>query len=127
MQFLIDTHVLLWWDQGALKLAKRVRELIGDTDNEVFVSAASVWEIAVKRRLRKLEFDGSVVAAISRNGFLPLDISAEDAEEAGGLEWTHPDPFDRLLVAQSLRRQLTLVTADGSIQAFGGLTLLKAR
>ncbi len=127
MQFLIDTHVLLWWDQGALKLAKRVRELIGDTDNEVFVSAASVWEIAVKRRLKKLEFGGSVAAAIHRNGFLPLDISVEDAEEAGRLEWQHSDPFDRLLVAQSMRRQLTLVTADGSMQAFGDVPILKAR
>lgn len=127
MRLLIDTHVLLWWDQGALTLAKRARELISDEENEIFVSAASVWEIAVKRRLKKLQFQGSVAAAISRNGFLPLDISVEDAEEAGGLEWKHPDPFDRLLVAQSIRRQLTLMTADRAIQEFGGSPTFKAR
>jgi PIN domain nuclease of toxin-antitoxin system len=127
MRFLLDTHVLLWWDQGAMTLTKRVRELISDEENEIFVSAASVWEIAVKRRLKKLEFQGSVAAAISRNGFLPLDISVDDAEEAGGLEWLHPDPFDRLLVAQSIRRQWTLLTADRAIQAFGGCPTLKAR
>ena len=127
MRLLIDTHVLLWWDQGAATLARRARDLIADTENEVLVSAATVWEISIKRRLGKLAFDGSISGAIGRNGFLPLEASVEDAEVAGGLDWRHPDPFDRLLVAQSLRRNLTLVTADGVIRGFSGIPILWAR
>ena len=127
MRLLIDTHVFLWWDQRVARLAKRVRDLLADAENEVFVSAASVWEIAIKRKLGKLAFEGSVPDAVGRNGFRPLDVSLDDGELAGGLDWRHADPFDRLLVAQTYRRQLTFVTADEQIKAFPGITIVRAR
>jgi PIN domain nuclease of toxin-antitoxin system len=108
-------------------LAFPVREMIADPANMVHVSAASVWEIATKRRRRKLAFDGSPVAAITEAGFRPLPILPEDAEDAGNLSWSHTDPFDRLLVAQSLSRGLVLVTADAAIRAFGAVPHLMAR
>jgi PIN domain nuclease of toxin-antitoxin system len=92
----------------------------------VFISAASVWEIATKRRLGKLVFEGSATAAIGANGFHELPVLPIDAEEAGDLAWQHADPFDRLLVAQAIRLGLVLVTADRAIRAFGGVAQLWA-
>lgn len=89
-----------------------------DPQNQVFVSAVSVLEIAIKRRVGKLPFPGSPTEAIERNGFFELPISPLDAELAGDLEWSHRDPFDRLLVAQSIRLRGALVTADAVVRGF---------
>ena len=91
---------------------------MADTRNNVYVSAASVWEIAIKRRTGKLVFHGMAASAISANGFLELPIGSADAEQAGGLAWQHGDPFDRMLVAQAMRAGLVIVTSDRSIQAY---------
>jgi PIN domain nuclease of toxin-antitoxin system len=85
---------------------------------DVFTSAVSVWEIAIKRRRGKLTFLGPIVATIADNGFHELPILPIDAEQAGALEWQHTDPFDRLLVARAMRLGFTLVTADRSVRAF---------
>jgi PIN domain nuclease of toxin-antitoxin system len=92
----------------------------------VFVSAASVWEIAVKKRAGKLDFQDSAAAAIDANGFHELPILPVDAEQAGALEWSHHDPFDRMLVVQARRLSLTLVTADRAVLAYGGSAQLWA-
>jgi PIN domain nuclease of toxin-antitoxin system len=124
VNLLLDTHVFLWWDQGAEALSETVRDTIARPENSIFVSAASVWEIAIKRRRGRLDFPGSPSAAIGANGFHMLVILPEDAEQAGDLVWDHGDPFDRLLVAQAMRLDMTLVTADRSIRAFGSVTQL---
>ena len=126
MDLLLDTHAFLWWDRGDPALNSRASVAIADPANRVFVSAVSVWEIAIKRRLGKLPFQGSPSAAIDTNGFYALPILPIDAEAAGELEWNHTDPFDRLLVAQSLRAGLTLVTADSRIHAYAGVAVLQA-
>ena len=126
MNLLLDTPVFLWWDQGGGILSEPVRDAIARPENNIFVSAASVWEIAIKRRRGKLDFRESPAAAIGVNGFQALPILPEDAERAGGLVWEHGDPFDRLLVAQAMRLDMTLVTADRSIRAFGGVAQLWA-
>jgi len=90
--------------------------LIADP-NQVFVSAASVWEIAIKRRLKKLDFRGSAVAAIGAHGFHELPILPIDAENAGALAWRHKDPFDRNLIAQLRRLAFILATADARCAA----------
>ncbi len=102
------------------------RALIADRAKRVLVSAGSVWEIAVKRRLGKLTFDGSPAAAISANGFEELPILPFDAEYAGGLVCSHADPFDRLLVAQASRLPATLVTTDTTVRDYGKVALLWA-
>ena len=84
----------------------------------MFVSAASIWEIGIKRRLGKLDFRGAAAAAIGANGFLELPILPIDAEAARELSWPHNDPFDRMLVAQARRLTLTLVTSDGAIREY---------
>lgn len=126
MNLLLDTHVFLWWDRGDKALNADAHALIADPANQVFVSAASIWEIAIKRRLKKLEFRGSALAAISANGFHELPILPMDAENAGALAWRHNDPFDRMLVAQARRLTLTLTTADVVIRAYPGVAQMWA-
>ena len=126
MNLLLDTHVFLWWDRQDKALNADTRGMIADPANQVFISAASIWEIAIKRRLKKLDFRGSAVAAIGANGFLELPILPIDAETAGALAWHHNDPFDRMLVAQAKRLNFTLATADAAIRAHAGVAQMWA-
>ena len=125
MRLLLDSHAFIWWDGGSPKIGPAAREVISDPVHQVFVSAASIWEIAIKRRLNKIQFSGSLVEAVLANGFIELPVAAADAEAAGDLDWSHSDPFDRLLAAQARRLSLTLVTADATLQALPGISLLR--
>jgi PIN domain nuclease of toxin-antitoxin system len=124
---LIDSHVFLWWQTSDPKLSSEARQSMAHADNRVFVSAASIWEIAIKARKGKLISKAPSAAAIAANGFYELPILAVEAEAAGNLDWAHGDPFDRLLVAQAVRLSLVLVTADDVIRKFGGVSQLWAR
>ncbi|MGA2349422.1 MAG: type II toxin-antitoxin system VapC family toxin [Terracidiphilus sp.] len=115
MKLLLDTHALLWWDSDVSKLPEVLRLAIASPHNEVFVSAATVWEIAIKRASGKLIFGQPVGRCIEAHGFRPLPITVEHAEWAGGLPPLHRDPFDRLLVAQAHLEGLVLVTVDDQI------------
>lgn len=126
MILLLDTHVFLWWDSNHPALPAAAKALIADAASRVVVSAGSVWEIAIKRRLGKLSFDGSPAAAIDANGFEALPILPLDAEQAGELAWAHADPFDRLLVAQARRLSATLVTADAAVRGYAGVPVMWA-
>ena len=126
MSFLLDTHVFLWFDLGSPRLSERTRTLILHTDQTVYISAASFWEIAIKRRDGKLIFDGAPRTAAADAGFLELDMDVADAERAGALDWNHRDPFDRMLAAQCLNRSLTLVTADAKLRTRDDLPILWA-
>lgn len=127
MRILIDTHVFLWWEMRSPKLGSEANRLIASPANTIFVSAASIWEIAIKRRVGKLAFEGLVVDAIRANSFVELDITGEDCEAAGGLEWPHADPFDRLIIAQAQRRGMTVITADETMSAFMGVAFRSHR
>ena len=112
MKLLLDTHAFLWWDSKDGRLPSELRAAIASPLNQVFVSAASVWEIAIKRASGKLTFVQPVGRAIYEHGFESLPITVEQAEWAGGLPQLHRDPFDRLLVAQAQLEGLVLVTVD---------------
>jgi PIN domain nuclease of toxin-antitoxin system len=127
VNLLLDTHVLLWWDQDDGRLSAAARALIANPDNAVFISAASPWEIAIKAKKGKLTFTGSARRLIEDNGFLALPISPEHGEAAGQLEWEHPDPFDRVLVVQALQEQLVLVHADAQIRGYEAVGQFWAR
>jgi len=118
MDLLLDTHAFLWWDAADLQLGRGCAAAIADPANRVFVSAASIWEIAVKERAGRLAFTGSPTQAVVRNGFLPLPIAGEHAEAAAALPPIHHDPFDRILIAQALQRGLVLATADVAIKRY---------
>jgi PIN domain nuclease of toxin-antitoxin system len=115
MKLLLDTHVFLWWETNDSKLPEIIRTAIATPQNEVFVSAVTVWEIAIKRASGKLIFGGAVGRSIEVHGFRPLPITVEHAEWAGGLPQLYRDPFDRLLVAQAHLEGLVLVTVDEQI------------
>lgn len=126
MELLLDTQAFLWWQTSSSRLGDAARAAIAAPANVVFVSVASVWEIAIKRRLGKLAFADSVARAIAANGFVDLPILAADAESAADLDWPHTDPFDRLIVAQAVNQGLTLVTADAAVRRYGGVAQLRA-
>jgi PIN domain nuclease of toxin-antitoxin system len=114
--FLIDTNVFLWWEQRSSQLPAAVRKALAEPDNNVHVSAASLWEIATKPRIGKLEFSGPLTKALYATGFLELLIAGRDAELAGDLEWDHRAPFDRIILAQCINNALVLVTSDAQMR-----------
>ncbi len=123
MQLLLDTHAFLWWLSDDSKLGPKARAAIASIDNEVLVSAASAWEIAVKRASGTLEASGDVVGWIRSNDFDDLPITVEHGIASAVLPRHHTDPFDRLLVAQAHLENLTLVVHDHEIEGYGVSTL----
>ncbi|OJW47964.1 MAG: twitching motility protein PilT [Alphaproteobacteria bacterium 41-28] len=110
--FLLDTHVLLWWLADDPSLSPKARVLISDEKALVFVSAASAWEIVVKKALGKLEAPDDLEIALKENNFKELPITIRHALAIGHLPNYHQDPFDHMLVAQAQCESLTLITAD---------------
>ncbi|MEM7057570.1 MAG: type II toxin-antitoxin system VapC family toxin [Pseudomonadota bacterium] len=117
MKVLLDTHVLLWALADDTRLSRVHRDLIGQ-GTELFVSAATVWEIAIKRAIGKLTAPADIAQTIANVGCRPLAITWRHAEEAGGLPPHHADPFDRLLVAQAMVEGMPLATEDRKIAAY---------
>jgi len=119
MRLLLDAHALLWWLADDPSLGAAARALISDPGNEVFVSAATVWEISVKRSLGKLVAPDDLVDTLAAEGFAEAPILATDGDRAGRLDPHHRDPFDRMLVAQALRLDAAVVTRDSAFSAYG--------
>jgi PIN domain nuclease of toxin-antitoxin system len=115
MKLLLDTHAFLWWDANDTRLPEVFRMEIASPQNEIFVSAVSVWEIAIKRSSGKRAFGQRVGKTIMDYGFTALPITVAEAEWAGELPQLHRDPFDRLLVAQAQLGGMVLVTVDEQI------------
>jgi len=111
VRLLLDTHVLLWWLNDS-DLGQAARDAIADPGNEIFVSAASAWEIAIKEALGRLRGPVDLHAEISANGFQPLPITIEHGLAAGALPRHHEDPFDRMLIAQAQLLTMTAVSRD---------------
>ncbi|MBN1426221.1 type II toxin-antitoxin system VapC family toxin [Candidatus Fermentibacteria bacterium] len=118
MNLLLDTHILLWWLADSPELDQAPKEAIGDRENVVFISAASLWEIMIKKALGKLDLPDEFEAVVSQEPFLHLEVSAAHAFMVGRLPPHHRDPFDRMLIAQALVEGLTLVTADPFIRKY---------
>lgn len=111
-KLLLDTHAFLWWIDDSSRLGARARALIADNDNEVYVSAASTLEIAIKKRNGKLMAPDHLAEIIEEEGFEPLAITPEHGELSGSLPVFHKDPFDRLLIAQAQVEGLELISVD---------------
>lgn len=117
MSLLLDTHIVLWWLADDPRLDTGLRELIRSTPL-VSVSAATAWEIAVKRSHGMLEAPTDLAEVIVESGFTPLSITIGHAEVAGSLPRHHEDPFDRMLVAQALVESLAIVSVDPRLLAY---------
>lgn len=123
MKLLIDTHAFLWFLAGDRRLTRVARRRIEDPRNERFLSIASVWEMAIKSSLGKLELDDPLEVVVDRgsqeNGIALLRISKEHALGVAALPWHHHDPFDRLLAAQALGDGMRIVARDDAFDAYG--------
>jgi PIN domain nuclease of toxin-antitoxin system len=118
MRILLDTHLLLWAMAASRKLPHTVKAQVLDPANDIYFSAASLWEIAIKRGLRRDDFRidlDALMAALRESGFLELPIAATHAVGVAQLPPIHKDPFDRLLVAQSMAEPMTLLTNDATL------------
>ena len=118
MKILVDTHVLLWWLESSKQLGRTARTALSDPENEVWISAASIWEISIKSGLGLLRFRETPEKGISlleAQGFRQLSITFEHALAVRNLPLHHKDPFDRLLIAQAGCEKLTLLSADPQI------------
>ncbi len=123
MRLLLDTHAFFWWFSGSSRLSPRARQAIEDEGNDVLVSAATAWEIATKHRLGKLPeatpLAQDITGAMASQGFEELPISVADASRAGSLPGPLSDPFDRVLIAQSLSRDLALASNETIFENYG--------
>lgn len=127
MPSLLDTHALIWWLEGDPRFSQRLRDRLSSPDEDVFVSAATAWEIATKARLGKLASPQALLAdfaeAVETLGFLPLPIDLRHGQDAGQLPGAHRDPFDRILAAQARVEGLMLVSADPAFRVLGVATI----
>lgn len=123
MRALLDTHALLWWLSDDPGLSGAARRIISDSANQIIVSAASAWEIAIKVRLGKLPTAADLVAEFSgfieREGFELLAISAEHGVRAGFLPGPHRDAFDRMLIAQAQAEGIPIVSNEAPFKSYG--------
>ena len=123
MRLLLDTHALIWWLAADQALSSTAREAIADPSNDVFVSAASAWEIATKHRIGKLPEAGllaaDVAGFVSEQGFVELPVVIRHGQLAGSLPGIHKDPFDRILIAQAILADMQIVSRDEILSAYG--------
>jgi PIN domain nuclease of toxin-antitoxin system len=119
MTLSLDTHTFLWWLDDPQVLSKAARKAIGDGKNTVYVSAAVIWEIAIKRGLGKLDAPDDLEAAMTANRFLPLPVTVPHALAVQALPQHHRDPFDRLLIAQASYEGFKFVSRDRHVAHYG--------
>jgi PIN domain nuclease of toxin-antitoxin system len=118
-RLLVDTHAVLWWLADDDSLSAEARAVLADRGNELLVSSASVWEIAIKRSLGKLEAPDDLVEIVSDEGFIFLGVTPSHAWRVATLPRHHGDPFDRLLAAQALVEGIPVMTADPRFGPYG--------
>ncbi|MBB5709982.1 type II toxin-antitoxin system VapC family toxin [Sphingomonas xinjiangensis] len=123
MRYLLDTHTLIWWWDQTDRLSPNVIAVLQSRESDVFVSAATAWELGTKFRFGKLPTLGARIEtygqSLVEDGFKPLDVRPDHGLRGGLLGGDHRDPFDRLLAAQALVEDLTVLTRDPEIGRFG--------
>ena len=126
MNYLLDTHTLLWWSTEIENLSSSAQEIIEDESNAIFFSVASIWEIQIKVQLGKLKIPeplGSLVAKQQENGLLILSIAPQHIYAIDNLPYHHKDPFDRMLIAQANEEDLVIITKDSKVVQYDVETL----
>lgn len=119
MKLLFDTHAALWWLSGNERFGEAAAGHLIDDTNQVLLSAAVVWEVAVKRSLGKLEAPDDFAPTLLGAGAQPLPVTLDHAAAVEGLPWHHRDPFDRMLIAQASIEGAVLVSRDEALRAYG--------
>jgi PIN domain nuclease of toxin-antitoxin system len=127
MRVLLDTHILLWAAAGSPALSEQARQVLVSDAAELYLSAASIWEVAIKTSLGRADFSvdpRQLRRGLLSNGYLELPVTGEHAIEVGSSPDVHKDPFDRILIAQSRVEGMRLVTADKLVAQYSGDILL---
>lgn len=128
MRLLLDTHTFYWMVSHPERLGAAALESLEDNSNELFLSAASLWEIATKHRIGKFPAGAVLISSLrtllTEMKIQPLSISMEHATVAGSLEWEHRDPFDRMIAAQCIVEKLTLVSKDDAFRDVSAISLI---
>ena len=123
MKLLLDTHALIWWLGSRQLIPQTVKDVLIDGANDVYVSAATAWEIATKQRIGKLRFDTAFLAnfdaSVAALGFAPLPVNAMQMIAGAQIVSAHKDPFDRMLAGQALVDQMAVVTTDRAFTTLG--------
>jgi PIN domain nuclease of toxin-antitoxin system len=126
MKYLLDTHTLLWWLDGDKQLSNDAREIISDPENDIYVSAASAWEIATKYAKGRLPNAPLILpdfaGVTEQEGFIELTINSAHMVRSAMLPGDHRDPFDRILAAQAIIENMALLSIDEKIPSLGVLT-----
>jgi PIN domain nuclease of toxin-antitoxin system len=126
MKYLLDTHTLIWFIEGDEKLPQKLRMIIETAENQICVSIASFWEMAIKQSIHKLELNSSVEDYISKvieNNMTIIPISFEHILKLTTLPFHHRDPFDRMLIAQTMVEQMTVISKDAHFSDYEVATL----
>lgn len=126
MSYLLDTHILLWWMNGGDQLTKKVFDTIENEGNTIYISAANVWEIAIKASLGKLDLPPRFFNTLGKEPFLELPITSDHAQYVSKLPTIHNDPFDRILISQAKTEALTLITHDKLLKQYHARVLLNS-
>lgn len=118
MNYLLDTHILIWWAEDNKKLSPSFKELIADSANDIYISVASVWEVEIKTKLKKIKLKTPIEKIVDKYGFNYLDIKLNHILKLKHLKDYHKDPFDRILISQSISEKMTLLTDDKIIRKY---------
>ena len=121
MRILLDTHVFIWWVEDSNKLSKAARNIIANAD-EAYISSASIWEIAIKSKIGKIEVDmNALINTIKKGDFLELPVSVKHAAATLELPDIHNDPFDRILISQAITEPLRFISADKKLREYSNI------
>jgi PIN domain nuclease of toxin-antitoxin system len=123
MNYLLDTHIVVWWLMDSQKIVPKVREIIADKTNEIFVSSVSLWEMAIKQSIGRLTIPKNIIEVLIKEGFEMLPLMPEESLSVSDLPFIHNDPFDRMLIIQAKLNNLVLITDDSKIIQYPVLTL----
>ena len=123
MQYLLDTHVILWWFTTPEKINRKVHKIISDKSNTIFISSVSFWEMAIKKSLGRLTLPHNLLEAVAAESFKILPIMPEESLGVADLPMLHADPFDRLLVIQAKLNDLVIITGDEKISEYPVVTV----
>jgi PIN domain nuclease of toxin-antitoxin system len=119
VKLILDTHAALWWLADDPRVSKNAERELSDATNRVLLSAAVVWEVAIKRSLGKLKAPVDLAATLVGAGAQPLPITLDHAAAVESLPWHHRDPFDRVLIAQALAEGAAIVSLDDNLRQYG--------
>jgi PIN domain nuclease of toxin-antitoxin system len=119
MRLLLDAHAFLWWLTGSRALSTSARQAVADPGNEVLIGIGTLWELTIKRSLRKLNFPHDLETVVRDEGFAVIGITLAHLRMLETLPHVHRDPFDRLLIAQSLADHVPIITGDRAFGAYG--------